>query len=300
MIDIQELNEKFSIPGTIAFNKPENKLIQLTVSNGLADAVICLYGAQILSFRPKNGPDLLWMSPLSYFESGRAIRGGIPICFPWFGPHKSNTQKPQHGFGRLMSWNVVETAELLTGETVIRLELCSSDATIPFWPHDFCAQLSVLVGKTLEVTLKVANISSLPFDYSCALHTYYNVSAIENISISGLGQTHYLKNDEPGDFIQEDQLLEIHQLEDRHYYNTEATCIIDDPIFKRKVRVEKSGSKVTTVWNPWAENCAKISDMPDDGYKSFVCIEAVNSLDNTIYLNPGESHETTAIIGLED
>ena len=300
MYNIDQLNSKFGIEGELIFTKPENNLIFLNISNKHADAVICLYGAHLTSFKPHNTEEILWMSPKSSFEQGKPIRGGIPVCFPWFGPHKTDPEKPQHGFGRLMEWEVTETATVTDNETLIKLQLCSLAATKVYWPYDFCATLTVIVGKTLEVNLKVSNLSSIPFEYSCALHSYFNLSGIGNISISGLQGANYHSQLEPGEFIQESPKIEIQKAETRHYHNTEATCIIEDTWFKRKIRVAKAGSKITTVWNPGKETCAIIGDLPDDGYLTFVCIEAVNAFDDVIILAPGESHTTQAIIGLEE
>lgn len=298
--DIEELEEKFSIEGEIGFAELEEEMIFITISNKFADADICLYGAHITNFKPYNKMEILWMSPESKFIEGSPIRGGIPVCFPWFGPHRTDSSKPQHGFGRLMYWDVVETASLKTGETLVKLQLCSSPETKKYWEHDFCAELIVVVGKQLSVTLKVINTSSANFEYSCALHSYFTLSSIEEINIEGLQNTKYYNQLEPGDFIQETEKLEIHKAETRHYYDTETACIINDPLFARKISVEKSGSKITTVWNPWEEACSKIDDLSDDAYQSFVCVEAVNAFNNTIKLAPGESHETTAIIGLAE
>jgi len=299
MTSLLELSKKFSIPGVVGFEKLTNNIIDLTVSNQYADARICLYGGQITRFKPKNEPDILWMSPKSKYEVGKAIRGGIPVCFPWFGPHKTEPEKPQHGFGRLMFWDLTETSILSNGETLVRLELRSSEATISYWPYDFIAGINVIIGKTLHATLKVTNTSSTHFEYTCALHSYYNISDIEAITIDGLGGTGYYKHGEPGDFKQDSSFLEIHQSVDRHYHDTEAACTISDSPFCRKIVVDKSGSKVTTVWNPWADGSVKMSDMPDDAYKTFVCVEAVNSFEDAINLKPGESHETSVIIGME-
>ncbi len=152
MTDIDELDEKFSIEGELGFAQLENDLIFATVSNKYADADICLYGAHVTSFRPHNTMDILWLSPLSSFQEGSPIRGGIPVCFPWFGLHKSDAGKPQHGFGRLLYWEVVETASLPNGETSIRLQLASSDETKTYWPHDFCADMTIQVGRKLKVS----------------------------------------------------------------------------------------------------------------------------------------------------
>ena len=300
MLDIDELEDKFSIEGEVGFAELEENMAFITVSNKYADADICLYGAHITNFKPHKTMPVLWMSPDSKYQEGSPIRGGIPVCFPWFGPHKTDSLMPQHGFGRLMYWNVLETSSMPTGETMVKLQLCSSAVTKTYWNHDFCAEMTVIVGKTLTATLKITNSSSIPFEYSCALHSYYDVSSIEEIAIEGLLNTKYYNQLEPGDFIQETPLLEIKKAETRHYYNTETDCIIIDTIFNRRIRVAKSGSKITTVWNPGEETCSKIDDIPDDAFHNFVCIEAVNAFNDVIKLAPGETHETSAIIGIDN
>lgn len=296
--DIDELDDKFSIEGEVGFAELEENMAFITISNKYADADICLYGAHITNFKPHKTMPVLWLSTESNFEEGKPIRGGIPVCFPWFGPHQTDSAKPQHGFGRLMYWNVQETASLPTGETRVSLQLCSSEKTKAFWKHDFCAELTVIVGKTLVATLNVTNTSALPFQYTCALHSYYHISSIEEIAIEGLQNTRYFNQLDGGDYLQETQTLEIKHAETRHYYDTETDCIIHDALFGRRIRVSKAGSKVTTVWNPGEETCTKIDDIPDEGFHSFVCIEAVNAFNDVIKLAPGESHETSAIIGL--
>ena len=300
MIDLESLEDKYSIEGEVGFSEMEGDLVFITVSNKFADADICLYGAHITNYKPHKTIEILWMSAESKFVEGSPIRGGIPICFPWFGPHKSDSSKPQHGFGRLMYWDVTETASMKTGETLVKLQLCSSPETKAFWDYDFCAELTVIVGKTLNTTLKVTNTSSADFEYTCALHSYFMLSSVEETKIEGLKGTKYYNQLDGNDYVQEEEILEIHKAETRHYYDTENACVIHDPLFGRRIKVEKSGSKITTVWNPWEETCAKIDDLPDDGFHSFVCIEAVNAFNNAIKLAPGESHETAAIIGLED
>jgi len=300
MVDIEKLNDTFGLEGKVKFAKMENDLVYLSIANKYADARISLYGAHIMSFRPRNSEDILWMSPESNFQLGQPIRGGIPVCFPWFGPHKTDLAKPQHGFGRLMYWDLVETASKPSVETLVRLQLCSSKETKAYWPHDFCAELTVIIGQTLVVSLKVTNQSAESLEYTCALHSYYNLSSIENTTITGLLGASYHSQLEPGEFVQKTPKIEILKAETRHYHNTTAACTIEDSLFKRKIRIEKAGSKITTVWNPGKDTCATINDMPDDAYLHFVCVEAVNAFDDVIKLVPGESHITSAIIGMEE
>lgn len=300
MIDIDELDEKFSIEGELGFAELENDLVFITVSNKYADADICLYGAHITSFRPRNTMDVLWMSPESFFEVGKPIRGGIPVCFPWFGPHKTDPEKPQHGFARLMYWDVLETAVKPNGETLIRLQLCSSEETKAYWPYDFCAEITITVGLTLTVSLNVTNKSTEVFKYGCALHSYYHLSAIENLSIEGLEGTTYYNQLTCEKGIQQEHYLHIQGAFTRHYLDTETPVVIADPVFRRRIKVDKTGSKVTTVWNPGEEASAQIVDLDDESYETFVCVEATNAFDFEIQLAPGESYETSAIISLEE
>ena len=295
----EELEDKFSIEGELGFYEQDD-IIFMTISNKFADAEICLYGGQITNYKPYKTMEILWMSPESYFQEGVPIRGGIPVCFPWFGPHKTDSSKPQHGFARLMQWDIIETSTNSAGETLVILQICSSPQTKNYWDFDFCAEMKIIVGKNLTATLQVSNASATEFEYTCALHSYFSLSSLENITIEGLQNTKYHDQLEPGDFIQEEEKLVISKAETRHYYDTESTCIINDPYFGRRISIAKSGSKVTTVWNPGEETCKNTNDMPDDAFHTFVCVETVNAFNDAIKLAPGETHATTAIIGLED
>ncbi len=299
MIDIDELDEKFSIEGELGFAELEEDLVFITVSNKYADADICLYGAHVTSFKPYKSMEILWMSPDSSFEEGTPIRGGIPVCFPWFGPHKTEPEKPQHGFARLIYWDVLETATLPSGETLVRLQLCSSEETKTYWDYDFCAEMNIVIGTTLKATLKVTNTSEVPFEYTCALHSYFSLSAIENLSIEGLEGVSYFNQLTGENGVQKEYFLHIQDPLARHYLGTETPVVIEDSAFNRRIKVDKSGSKVTTVWNPGEETCAKIGDLPNDAWETFVCVEATNAFDFPVQLAPGNSFETSAIIGLE-
>ena len=298
-MDIDELNEKFGVEGEVGFMELDGDLPFITITNKYAEADICLYGAQITSFRPMRTTDVLWMSPYSVFEKGKAIRGGIPVCFPWFGPHGSDSALPQHGFARTSMWEVTKVDTLEKGETYVSMQLKSSEETKAYWPHDFVAEMIFVIGDSLSVTLKVTNPSDSVISYTSALHTYFNLSAIENIKIAGLANTHYENQLDGNRYVQEEELLEVSEAITRHYFDTETDCIIRDPYFKRDIRIAKEGSKCSTVWNPGAEVCEQMSDMPDDGHETFVCLETVNKINDNIDLAPGESHETTAVISVE-
>lgn len=296
-MNVDELDDKFGIEGEIGFYE-EDDLVFAMISNKFADATICLYGAHIISYSPARNMEVLWMSSESSFEKGSAIRGGIPVCFPWFGPHETDENMPQHGFVRTMDWEVSQSETLASGENLIGMKVCSSDETKKYWPYDFCAEMIFTIGTKLSVTLKITNTSAAPLEYTEALHTYFSLSAIDNITIEGLENTLYQSQLDGGEYLQETPLMVINQAETRHYYDTETTCFINDPVFKRRISIEKKGSKNTTVWNPWAETCAQMGDMPDDAYQTFVCVETVNKINSRIKLAPGEVHQTSAIIGV--
>lgn len=298
-MNIDKLNDIFGIEGEVCFMELDGGLPFVTVTNKYAEADICLYGAQLTGFRPMNTVDVLWMSPYSVFEKGKAIRGGVPVCFPWFGQHANNEILPQHGFARTRMWEVTAVKTLQKGENYISMQLKSSEETKVLWPHDFVAEMIFVIGNSLSITLKVINTSSSQFSYTAALHSYFNLSAIENIKIAGLENTHYENQLDGKQYLQKEEFLSVSGALTRHYHDTESDCVIVDPYFNRRIRIAKKGSKCSTVWNPGSEACAQMSDMPNDGYETFVCLETVNKINNQVELAPGESHETTAIISVE-
>ncbi len=299
MINIEELDDKFGIEGELGFMEQDGGLVFISVYNKHAEAEICLYGAYVTRFAPHGTFDVLWVSQASAFEESKPIRGGIPVCFPWFGPHESDEKMPMHGFARILYWDVVETAALPGGETRVVLQLAASGQTKAYWPYDFIARLEVLVGKQLEVRLLVENRGREAFSYTAALHSYYHVSMIGNISIEGLQNTQYYNFQDTTMKVQNDNLLIINGEVNRRYVETTAGCLLHDPAYMRTIEAKKIGSEATVVWNPWDEFCEKTPDLDDEDYQSFVCIEAANIYNNKIKLYPGDQHTTGVLIGVD-
>lgn len=297
-MEIATLNQKYALAGQLTFIEGKGCFPTAVIDNNFARCEVSLYGAQVLSYQPNGQQDLLWISDKSLFQAGKAIRGGIPVCFPWFGPHETDYLKPMHGFARLLTWDVIETSALANGATQLKLSLNSKQATKEFWPYSFQAEVIIAVGTSLEVTLTYSNTGSESFVCSNALHTYFNVSNIANISISGLSGTNYFVGpDKDKLFKQTDQLLTIQNEENRRYVDHSADCIIEDTGYNRKICVTKKGSKVTVVWNPW-EGAKNMADMAADGYKTMICVEAVNAYNDVVKLAPGESHRISTVIGM--
>jgi glucose-6-phosphate 1-epimerase len=299
-MDINQLNQEFAIPGQIAFEVGKGGFTVAQIQNNLGSATISLYGAHVQSYIPASQKELLWLSPDSAFEAGKPIRGGIPVCFPWFGPHPDDSTKPLHGFARINEWHVNKTETLADGSNLIVLTLKSNHQTRVIWPYEFTAQISLVVGKVLELTLTYRNKGSEAFVCSDALHTYFNISDISKIGILGLGGHYYYWGaGKEADNRQAEDLLTISKEENRRYINHSGDCSLKDEGWKRNIGVAKHGSRVTVVWNPWIEASKTMGDLPNDGYQTFVCIEAANAYDDSIMLQPGESHSISTIVGVE-
>jgi glucose-6-phosphate 1-epimerase len=292
MTTIETLNEQYGLPGKVKFYEGKGGLTSIAVSTKNAAADVCLHGAQLLGFKPAGEQEMLWLSEKSVFEKGKAIRGGIPLCFPWFGPHPTDKTKPQHGFARLQYWEVVSVKET-AGETVlIELGLKESAASLQLWPYSFLAIARFTIGKSLEVQLTVTNTGKESFEYSDALHTYFNISNIDVIAVEGLQDATYYDAFGTELKTQHGQLLYFNAETNRRYVNTTAGCIIHDKEYNRKISVAKTGSKVTVVWNPGEDTTKTMSDIKPDGYKNFVCVEPANAYAgiDIITLAPGQSH----------
>ena len=300
MITVETVNEKYGIAGKVKFYKGKGGLTAVAVNTGGASAEISLYGAHALSFIPAGQKDILWMSEKSLFEEGKAIRGGIPLCFPWFGPHPADKTKPQHGFARLQYWDVMSVKEINEETIAIELGLQQSEASLQLWPYHFSATAKFIIGKSLELKLTVANTGNEPFEYSDALHTYFNISNIDSIAVEGLQNATYYDAFGTELKTQQSQLLYFNSETNRRYVNTAANCIIHDKEYNRKTSVEKTGSKVTVVWNPAEATTKTIGDIVPDGYKTFVCVEPTNAYPgiNMITLAPGQSHTLSTTIKL--
>jgi glucose-6-phosphate 1-epimerase len=290
-LSLVELNEKFRLPDHLEFISGPGGFPTARIHNRHAESLISLYGAHVLSYRPKREGEVLWMSSRSAFEEGKAIRGGIPICFPWFGQHPTDSKKPQHGFARLSVWDVLG-ASIQDGAGIeMRMGLVETAETKNLWPYSFTLQLTIVIGSSLNLELRCVNTGKEPFTYTDALHSYFAVSEIHNIGITGLkGSRYYDGNETMRINFQHGESIRIEKEENRRYLGTTSTCHINDAGFSRTIQVGKTGSRITVVWNPWIETSKKMTDMTEDGYQTMICVEAVNAYDDTVTLEPGAEH----------
>ena len=275
--------KKFEIPGRVQFANGNGGLPKINLHTGRSTAEIYLHGAQVTGFQKNGGPPLLFLSRLSQFAAGQPIRGGVPICFPWFGPRPGD---PAHGFARITEWELVESALTPDGGVQVRLQLPKIKAA-ESWPP-FNAEFVVTVGDRLGMELVVANQSpDRDFEFENCLHTYFAVSDIGEISLSGLQGAAYLdKADNGARKLETADTVRNTAETNRVYPEAAGTLEIHDQKFRRIVRAEKSGSMSTVVWNPWTTQ--RMPDFDPAEHRQMLCVEAGNVGQNKLSLPPGK------------
>ena len=273
-------------------------LPRLQIETSRVAAEIYFHGAHVARWHPSHADDpVLWLSRHSRFAANAAIRGGVPICFPWFGPHRTDPQAPSHGLARIADWTLVDAAELPDGEVTLAFALAGTDQTWRAWPHAFDITLRVSIGATLGMTLAVANPGSEPIAFEEALHTYFTVGDVERVSISGLEHTDYLdKVERLARKRQGNDPIAFTGETDRVYLDTTATCVLSDPVLRRRIVVGKSGSRTTVVWNPWRNKARTLPDFGDDEWRRMACVETANTGEAAVRLRPGERHSMSVDI----
>ena len=294
--DIASLNHRFSIPDVAFFDEGEGGLTRLTIKSAAADAEIYLHGAHVTRFDPRGQPPVLFMSAKSQFAPGKPIRGGVPICFPWFGSKADDAKAPAHGFARLMEWHVESVAQQ-GGDVSIVLGLISNDKTKAFWPADFSARYRVTVGAQLQLSLAIENTGTTAAKFEEALHTYLTIGDIMAVAIEGLGGTTYIdKMNNAARTPRSADPIRFSGETDRVYLATQAACTVHDPALHRQIRVAKTGSDATVVWNPWINKAKAMADFGDDEWPGMVCVETCNVADHAVSLAPGATRVMTAMI----
>ncbi len=287
------------LPNVATFSDTAGGLVRLKVATPLATAEVYLHGGHITKFQPAGGPPVLFLSKKSLFNSAKAIRGGVPVIFPWFGGKAGQPELPAHGFSRTMEWDVESLALTPSGEVALVLRITSTDATRALWPHDFILRHCITIGSSLEMILEAENTSPAPFTYEDALHTYFTVADVLEVSVGGLPSVDYIDKVDGGKRKQQGtEPIRIEGETDRLYLNTTSTCTVDDPSLGRRIVVEKSGSHSTVVWNPWAGKGMSLTDLGEE-WPRMICIETVNAAENAITLAAGARHATRALVRVE-
>jgi glucose-6-phosphate 1-epimerase len=272
-------------------------LERLVLDAAYGSAAVFLHGGHVSHFQPKGEKPVLWMSAESRFESGKPIRGGVPVCFPWFGPKPGEPDAPMHGYARILPWAVKDVTREPDGGLRALLELTAQAAARGGFPHELALELTVGVGRALRLTLATRNVDSAAARFEAALHSYLAVSDARQIVVSGLEGVSYVDKTagmarKPG----EPTSITIGAETDRAYLGTRSSVTIEDPGWRRRIVVSKSGSATTVVWNPWTLKAKAMPDFGDDEWAGMICVETANAMSDAVTLAPGATHAMTATL----
>jgi glucose-6-phosphate 1-epimerase len=290
-----------TLPSGVVLDSGRGGLRRLSIDTGVCAAGLYLHGAHLCRWQPRSQPHpVLWMSEASRFEAGAPIRGGVPICFPWFGPKAGDPSAPVHGVARTSAWNLDGVSREADGSVVVRLSLDCGVLESPHVPNGLRLTHEVRAGQELSMALTVRNPADGPATFEEALHTYLAVGDVRQVSVAGLEGTAYVdKVDGAKRKTQTDALITIGGETDRLYLDTGAAIALTDPGLGRRIRVEKTGSRSTVVWNPWVAKSRAMADFGDDEWPGMICIETANAADNAVTVPPHASHSMTATISVE-
>lgn len=290
--------KKFTIKSILSFEEVENIGPKIIINNKFAQAEIYLKGAHLTHFQPHNQEKIIFDGKESYLLPDKNAHFGIPICWPWFGPHTTDITKPQHGFARIMLWQIKETSMLQNGETKITLTLEQNKNTLTLFPYTFTLELTYIIGQHLVTTLTTHNTSNIPMPITQALHNYFYISDISKIYIEGLEKAAYIDQLDKNRTKQQYKKLYFTNEIDRIYVPHSKNCIIHDPLLKRNITIEKQQSNSTTIWNPWEKH--NIHDLPHEQYKHFVCVETCNVKKDVQIIQANDTFRLKQIITVEN
>ena len=290
-MNIEQLNRAYGIAGQLKFIEGKGDFPFILISNRSATALISVYAGQVLSFQPADeDEDLLFLSQKAQYDDGKAIRGGIPVCWPWFGADSSGLRRPNHGFVRNSLWTVLGTEAVSDLETKVKLGLMESSKNEELWQQAFALELTISVGNSLTLELITHNTGNEMFSITQAFHTYFQVGNIKQVKVLGLEGTQYFDKLDEG--VQKAQIgvVTVSEEVDRIYTDVKNELIIDDSAFDRRIRISSTGAKTAVVWNPWIETSATMTDLEDEDYQHFLCVEAGNVANDVVQIPPGSKY----------
>lgn len=292
-MDIETLRRQFG-GDDLDFVYAGEGLIKAVIHTRAASAEVYLHGATVTHWQPVDQPQpVLFLSEHSFLKPDKPIRGGVPICWPWFGPHPTDSRQPQHGLVRARAWRLASVQTLDAARTRLKFEIEVPGASAAF---------TLTVGPTLQMSLKSRNEGDQPLRVEEALHTYLTVGDSQSVHITGLEGQEYIDKTAGGARRRQGaaQPVRFTGETDRIYLNSETTCVLHDPVLKRRISVHKTGSRSTVVWNPWIDKSRALSDFGDDEWTRMCCIESANAADNALMLSPKKGeHETTVQIEVD-
>lgn len=296
--ELTALNERFAIEGHVTIERGMSDLPVVRIENEHASGTVALLGAHVTSYQPRGAAPVLFMSEASEFEEGKPIRGGVPVCWPWFGPAE-DADLPMHGLARTRSFELFGTEALKDGSTRVRLRLMDSAETRRLFDYAFHLEVVVTVGAELTIQLMGKHEGREPVAISEALHTYFHVGNAGEARVLGLEGCAYVdKMDQMQRKIQSGAIT-IDGETDRVYHHA-GEAVIEDATLGRRIRIAKEGSASTVVWNPWVAKAKAMGDFGDEEFATMLCVETANALDDTVSLPPETEHRMVVRIGVEE
>jgi glucose-6-phosphate 1-epimerase len=298
-LDLAQFNEHFGLPGVLAFHATTSGLIHADISTPQAAATVYLQGAHVAAWQPKGQQPAIFVSRKSDFAPGKPIRGGVPIAFPWFAARHDGKTGPSHGFARIQDWTLAFAA--LAGEDLhMTFTLGPTEISRGLGYDNFRLAYQLTIGRTLTMQLTVVNDATVPLVFEEALHTYYAVADIHEVTLNGLEGVTYLDKNDNLQAKAQHGAITITEPTDRVYLNTTSPCILHDTGGKRRIIVAKTGSNTTVVWNPWESGALKLPDLDPTEWHEFLAIETVNAAANAVTLAPGAKHVMEAHVSIEE
>lgn len=291
-----EIQQQLTALTEVQWQEWEGGLQVLEINNDHAKATISLIGAQVLSFQPHGQQPVLWLSETANLQPGKSIRGGIPVCWPWFADHPEHAEFPAHGFVRDRLWTLDNVIQQDGGETRLCLSFPQHDHSdiTQYWPDSFALTLTVTVGASLTLELGMQNTGDQIVKITTALHSYFQVGNAAEVFVDGVEGMRYFDK-VTGKYAVDSSVVKPDQFIDRVYLDTTEEAVINDPVLQRQIHIQKSGSLSTVIWNPWSKRAQAMADFDNEGYRNMVCVETANALENALVLQPGETH----VMGLE-
>jgi glucose-6-phosphate 1-epimerase len=295
MSAVEELDRRFRIPGVARICEGDGGLPRILITGWRAEGEMYLHGAQVTSWKPAGNDEVLFLSTKSRWQEGEAIRGGIPICFPWFRAKADDPKAPAHGLVRTRSWQLESIVEGKSG-VCVSMSIESDEQTRRWWPADFHLLHRVVFGPKLTLELICTNTGKTGLRFEEALHTYNRVTDVANVRLKGLDKVHFLDNTDSNAAKVQHGDVKIASATDNAFLGTQSDVDLIDPELRRHIRLEKANSLTTIVWNPWRDGAARLRDLGDDEWTQFLCVEASNILTASVSLGPGEEHKMTAVL----
>lgn len=289
-MDLDALNAAFALPDVLRFVEGRGGLTLIEIDNGLARATLTTHGAQVLSYRPAEArDDLLFVGERAYFAPDQEIKGGVPICWPWFGRDPAEPARVIHGFARFRTWSVLACETRPDGATWVRFGLADDETTRTLWPPYFNLWVEVTVGVTLKVLLTTRNAGDEAFTITQGLHAYFKIGDPAQIRVLGLDGCRYLDKaaDAPPDAVGvQAGPLGFEAEINRIYESVPPQLVIEDAALARRIRIDSTHSRTCVVWNPWIAGARAMPDLDDADYRRFVCVETVNTASEIITIQP--------------